>query len=185
MKQSSDQMAARLSAAMAPKGDLELVHDGKVGTFQKVDLLEHRPLEDHLIEASDRQLRELGYEVVGDLVCSRFPDVIVRGYARPGGDTWRAYLAGFLESAFEFVTLFEKNAGLTTTCKSGPPDDPAKGLYRSRHPKLNFRLLKKLHAGHEKRKPALAKKLGSALSAPVDLTAFARAVDEAVSRQLE
>jgi hypothetical protein len=184
MKKFSEQIAARLSAAVAPKGDLEVVFDGRVGKFQKVDLVKERPLEDHLIEATDRQLHELGYEIVGDLVCSRFPDVIVRGYARPGGDIWGAYLVGVLESSFEFVTHFEKKAGLTTTFKQGPPDDPAKGLYRSRHPMLNFRMLKRLHAEHEKRKPTLEKKLGAPVTAPVDLAAFARAVDEGVSRQL-
>ena len=184
MKQLSDQMASKLSAAFSPKGDFELVLDGQVGRFEKVDLLTQRPLEDDLIEMADRQLRQLGYEIVGDLVCSRFPEVIVRGYARPGGDVWGAYLCGILESSFEFVTMFERDAGLTTTFKPGPPDEPKKGLYRSRHPKLNFRMLKQLHAEHEKRKTTLAKKLGAAAPTPVDLEAFARAVDQGVSRQL-
>ncbi len=184
MKKLSEQMAAKLSAACAPKGDLERVFEGTVGTFSEVDLAKARPLEDDLIETSDRQLRQLGYEIVGDLVCSRFPDVIVRGYARADGDVWGAYLCGILESSFEFVTLFERNAGLTTTFKPGPPDEPAKGLFRSRHPKLNFRMLKQLHAEHEKRKAALSKKLGATKPAPADLVAFARAVDEGVSRQL-
>jgi predicted DNA-binding WGR domain protein len=185
LKALSDQLGARLAAAFSPKGDFEMVLDGKVGRFDKVDLLKARPLEDNLIEEADRQLRELGFEIVGDLVCSKFPEVIVRGYARPDGDVWGAYLCGILESSFEFVTMFERSAGLTTTFKAGPPDDPKKGLYRSRHVKLNFRMLKALHAEHEKRKATLAKKLGAAVAAPVDLEAFARAVDEGVSRQLD
>jgi hypothetical protein len=184
IKALGDQITAKASAALAERTDLELVLEGKAGTFQKLDLLQARPLEDDLIESADRQLRQLGYEIVGDLVCSRFPDVIVRGYARPGGDTWGVYLAGILESSFEFVTLFE-HAGLTTTFKAGPPDEPAKGLYRSRHPKLDFRTLKPLHAEHEKRKAKLPKKLGTPRPAPVDLEALARAIDESVSRQLE
>jgi hypothetical protein len=184
LKQLSDQMASKLSAAFSPKGEFELVLDGQAGRFEKVDLLQQRPLEDDLLEEADRQLRELGYEVVGDLVCSRFPEVIVRGYARPDGDVWGAYLCGILESSFEFVTMFERKAGLTTTFKPGPPDEPKRGLYRSRHPKLNFRMLKQLHAEHEKRKTTLAKKLGAAVTTPVDLEAFARAVDAGVSRQL-
>jgi predicted DNA-binding WGR domain protein len=184
MKALSEAMAAKLTKAAAPKGDLELVLEGRIGRFDKVDLARERRLEENLIEESDRQLRELGYRVVGDLVCSRFPDVIVRGYAREGGDTWGAYLAGVLESSFEFVTQFEKDAGLTTTFKAGPPDEPAKGLYRSRHPKLNFRMLKRLHEQHESRKKALGGKLGAPLPTPVDLVAFAQAVDEGVSRQL-
>jgi predicted DNA-binding WGR domain protein len=185
LKALSDRMGATLAKAFAPKGDFELVLDGKVGRFEKVDLPKARPLEDDLIEGADRQLRKLGFEIVGDLVCSRFPEVIVRGYARPGGDVWGAYLAGILESSFEFVTLFERNAGLTTTFKPGPPDEPSKGLYRSRHPKLDFRMLKQLHDQHEKRKSTLARKLGPAVAAPADLEAFARAVDEGVSRQLD
>jgi predicted DNA-binding WGR domain protein len=183
LKELSDQMAAKLSAAFAPKGDFELVLEGKVGKFQKVDLLKARPLEGDLIEAADRQLHSLGYETIGDLVCSLFPEVIVRGYARPGGDIWGAYLCGILESSFEFVTHFE-HAGLTTSFKPGPSDDAAKGLYRSRHPKLNFRMLKQLHAEHEKRKGTLGKKLGATMPTAVDLEAFARAVDQGVSRQL-
>jgi predicted DNA-binding WGR domain protein len=183
LKALSEQMGAKLAAAFSPKGDFETVLDGKVGRFDKVDLLKERPLEDNLIEEADRQLRELGFEIVGDLVCSKFPEVIVRGYARPDGDVWGAYLCGVLESSFEFVTMFEQNAGLTTTFKAGPADDPTKGLYRSRHVKLNFRMLKQLHEQHEKRKATLARKLGAAVTAPVDLEAFARAVDEGVSRQ--
>src|SRR4029453_5587328 len=102
MKKLSEQIAAKVSKAMTPKGDLELVFEGKIGKFQKTDLAKERRLEDHLIEASDRQMTELGYRHVGDLVCDRFPDVIVRGYARADGDTWGAYLAGALESSFEF-----------------------------------------------------------------------------------
>ena len=90
----------------------------------------------------------------------------------------------------ELMTVVEvedteaRTVSTTTTFKPGPPDEPAKGLFRSRHPKLNFRMLKQLHAEHEKRKVALSKKLGATKAAPADLVAFARAVDEGVSRQL-
>jgi predicted DNA-binding WGR domain protein len=184
LKKRNEELAKKVEKVAAPKGPRELILEGKVGKFEKIDMKKERPTETDFVDRCDRQMKELGLEPLGDVVCSRFPDVLVRGYARAGGDAWAAFLAGVLQSSFDFFTHWP-TAGYTTTMNDSPSrDDPKKGVYISHHPKLNFFLLKELSAKHEKRKKTLAKKLGTPLATEPTLRAFAEALDRGVARQL-
>jgi len=128
-------------------------------------------------------MRAAGFELVGDLACSRFGDIIIRGYAREDGrgDTWAVYLAGVLESRFELVTELVSGAWLSTGLREAE-DDVEKRLYRVGCPDLNFRKLGKLFGRHDARRGELA--LGHGVTTPLDLVALARAIDRSLCRQL-
>jgi hypothetical protein len=176
--------AAATAQKLAPRGGRALILAGEVGKFEKAELRRERPLDENTVVETDRQLKKLGYQVLGDLVCSRFPEVLVRGYARAGGDTWGALICGMLESTFDFVSELG-DAGLTTTLNAGfEHDEPRKRIYRSRHPELNFFLLADLHARHDKRKATLAKKLGAPRPTEPTLRALAEAIDRGLRREL-
>jgi len=184
LQESIERLGKKMEQAAAPKGAREFVFKGKVGTFDKIDLRAERPRGAETFDSVDAQLARLGFQPLGDLVCSRFQDVLIRGYARESGDTWAAMLNGVLETTFDFVTQWE-GAGLTTTLKGhGPGDDPRTGQYYSRQGRLGFGRLGDLHAKHEQRKATLSKKLGTPLPAVPSLVALAEAVDRGVARQL-
>jgi len=162
-----------------------IVHHGVSGNFHKFDLATGRPLEAEHVKETDRQLARTGFVVVGDLVSSRFPEVVIRGYARADGDgdTWGALLCGLLESKFEFVTEIvtdDGDAWLTTSLERAK-DDPEKRLYRTGCPDLNFRKLQPLHDRHRARKQTLG---GRPRQAPRDPVALAAAIDRSLCRQL-
>ncbi len=133
-------------------------------------------------EETDGTMAGLGYERLGDLVCTQLPDVVVRAYAKPGGETWAAFVQGrFGQHTLDFVTRFEKGAGLTTTRTPGSQDDSKRRDFKSSHPKADPATL---HAHHEKRKAELAGKYGPPIPVTASLASFARALEEALKRQL-
>jgi hypothetical protein len=182
LQEATEELAARVAKTTLSGG---IVHHGASGNFHKFDLVAQRPLELELVLETDRQLARTGYVVVGDLVCSRFPEVVIRGYARADGDgdTWGALLCGLLESKFEFVTEIvtdDGDAWLTTSLERAK-DDPTKRLYRTGCPDLNFRKLQPLHDRHRARKQTLG---GRPRQAPRDAVALASAIDRSLCRQL-
>lgn len=183
LDEASEKLAVQLTKMAAPRGAREPIFEGKVGRFEKIDLKKERPAEREIVDGADRQLEALGYVLLGDLVCSRFEDVLVRGYEC--GDTWGLLMCGVLQSSFDFVTRFKDGSVLTTTMTDGASkDEPRKGIHRSRFPKLGLDEIGKLHEKHEKRKEALEKKCGGRVRTESTLAALAQAIDYGVSKQL-
>ncbi len=167
-----------------PPAPRERLLDGKVGAIERADIRAERPREVERVDAIDAQLAPLGFRPVGDLVCTRFPDVLGRGYARASGDTWGGLFFGLIETSFDFVTEWEAAFLMTTVNGRGEGDDAKKGVYVSRLPKLGFDRLVDLLEKHETRKAALCAKLGTPRATQPDLRAFAAAVDRGIARQL-
>jgi hypothetical protein len=158
--------------------------EGKIGAYARVDIRSVRPREIAMLDSVDGQLAALGYEPVGDLVCSKFPDVLGRGYARPSGDTWGALFFGLIQTSFDFVTSWEAAMLTTTLNERGTPDDPKRGLYFSRHAKIGFARLEQLLEKHARRKEELSKKLGAPVPVAPGLRRFAEAIDRGIAMQL-
>lgn len=174
------EVQARLAAGGAAQ---PLVLEGRAGSYHRASLLADRPLEAEVFDRCEQQLAPLGFRHVGDLVCTKFADVVVSGWARDDGDAWAVLLSGLLESTFELVTEWEGGTWLTTTLRSAT-DDPERRLYRTGCPELNLIQLAELHRRHEGRKSALIASEGPARSARPDLRALAESIDRCLVRQL-
>jgi hypothetical protein len=64
----------------------------------------------------ERPLFRAGFKHVGDVVCSAFEEVAVRGYARPGGDAWAYFrVSAPCEIEFEIASTFPEHDGVLVT----------------------------------------------------------------------
>jgi hypothetical protein len=132
---------------------------------------------------ADKAMRELGYKPVGDVVSTFLTSYVVRGYAKPGSDTWFKFqaeasstpqCAGF----WELATLFEKGASLVTTRRAMHKDEPKRKIFRILDDKPPETLLKM----HEERKAKLAEKYGKPVPIAGDLKGLAAEVEAAFVR---
>jgi hypothetical protein len=167
-----------------PEPKRQRLIDGKAGAFDRADIRVERPRDIERLELVDAQLAALGFKPLGDLVCTRFPDVLGRGYARAAGDVWGGLFFGHIESSFDFVTQWEEALLMTTINGRGEGDNAKRATYVTRLPHLGFDRLKELHAKHEERKALLTARIGKPLAAEPVLKSFAEAVDRGIARQL-
>lgn len=131
---------------------------------------------------ADAGLADLGFTVLGDLVCTALPDIYVRGYAHPTGDTYGVLILGPCgQETFELATCFSNESALTTTRTEGAGDDAATGQYRSSLPEADFA---DLLAVHEERKKSLAAICGAPRIVAARLDALAEAIERALAKQL-
>jgi hypothetical protein len=134
------------------------------------------------IPKRERPLFGAGFKHVGDIVCSASEDVGIRGYARPGGNTWACFrVSAPDEIAFELVSTFPAtNAILITTSNPNERDETDSNTYRQRFTGAN---VKELIAHHEQRLTELTQNLGTPQPVVPKLQNLAEAL-EAVALKL-
>ncbi len=160
----------------------ERILEGAAGrVFQRSDMRGLGPHAAARVAETDAALAALGYAPLGDLVCTTLGDIVLRGYARPDGDTWAVLIQGGTlgPDTFDFVTRFEHGAALTTTRTRGSTDRADRLDFKTSLPNADIATL---HARHERRKAELAAKHGRPLPVTPELAALARAIDEALGR---
>lgn len=121
---------AELSAKLGAPTTGVLVLEGRRGRYYEAD-----PELRHLSAGSvGQRMAAVGYELVGGLLAERFRRVLVRGFARLGGQTYGLLLLPPENyRVIEFYTRFADGSSLTSTNHPGPGDDPSRMIFRRRH----------------------------------------------------
>jgi hypothetical protein len=134
-----------------------------------------------VIQKRERELLGLKFRHVGDLVCSVFPNVVVRAYAQSDGDTWATYLVGAPDVVrFELSTRFEKGLASLATLEGPGADEPAKASFRQSMPGATA--VQMLEA-HNLRKNQLAAEFGAPLKLTPTVRGLAESVEAALAKQ--
>ncbi len=185
----------------APEG-AEVLHKGEAATFYRVELEEHmasNPLTkfagllgdmpaagegtDWTVAGVDEGMAGIGFGSLGDLVCDRFMDVPMRGYATPEGDTFGTLVTNPMGETFpEFYSQFEDGASLITSVKVDQPS-PERKSYRLHLPGGTVEQLYEKHC----QGVALRVEEGGAAATPAEptLEGLARAIDAFIKRRLQ
>ena len=87
------------------------------------------------LEAREATLAQLGFIQLGDVVCERFPEVVLRALGRADGKAW-AILGGSTGGMewTEFYTPLGPALSLTTTTIPGGQGQPGRGIHFRRGP---------------------------------------------------
>lgn len=175
--------AAALTKQLAAPATREVLFEGAFSVYRRADLLALETADPDEVQATDAAMTDLGFVHLGDLVCEKAGDVVIRGYAQPrDGDTWAVLMVGTLgQGGFDLSTDLASGASLTTTTTPGqehdmrrkswkwsfPPDTPPATLWRA----------------HRERLAQMTKNFGAPLPVTADLAALARAIDASLVRQ--
>ena len=135
-------------------------------------------------DRADKEMAELGYKPVGDVVSTFFSKLANRGYAKPGGNTWVLFRAEAcsqpkVSGYWELSTVFEKGAQLETTRAAMSKDEPKRKIFRILDANPDPAVLLKKH---EKRIPELEKKYGTAMPVNADMKSLAAAIEASFVR---
>jgi hypothetical protein len=130
------------------------------------------------IPKRERPLLGAGFKHVGDVVCSAFENVAIRGYAKPGGNAWAYFrISAPFEIEFEMASTFAGDAVLVTTGTSNDRDDLASNTFRQG---VAGASLKDLIARHDRRLAELTATLGAARTVESTLKRLAETVEAVV-----
>lgn len=179
-----EQLAATITKAIAAPSSAEVIHEGTFSQYRRADLFALKGVDRAKVEATDRRLAKLGFVHIGDLVCVKAGDVVVRGYAAPeGGDAWAVLMQGtFGQGGFDFASETEGGASVTTSTTPGQSDDPRKKTFkRSYPPGTPF---DELWREHRERLALVEKEHGRTVPVKPDLAALCAAIDAALVKQL-
>ncbi|MCE7869335.1 hypothetical protein DYH09_03045 [bacterium CPR1] len=176
LQQSLSQLGASFNQAMGIKSG-ELILKGKKSAYHRSSLVDLPWLTEEDVDLADRELAELGYEPVGDLMADAMAGAMLRGYCRPGGTAWASITTGAQgEFIREFFSNCEDGSSLTTTTLPEAEARPARKLLKLSCPELEVR---ELLAAHEAELKKLGLKPGPTGS---DLIALAADVDDYLVR---
>jgi hypothetical protein len=93
---------------------VDVVYEGGARIYFKADLSGWSIDDESKISALGQSLESAGLKPLGDLVCSAFSNIVIRGFA--GNDVYAVLMMPvFGEWVLEFVTSFEDDTSLTTT----------------------------------------------------------------------
>lgn len=111
-------------------GTGEILLEGGISVFERGDLSALRPTLQRIAEAGDAEFAALGYELLGDLICARQGETLIRGYAGADGCAYGVhYFNRWAPMGREFFTAFEGGGSLTTTTASEQASDPHRRIY--------------------------------------------------------
>lgn len=120
-----------------PLDKSKVIYRGKASTYWKSDMASWTVLEAAPREAFEAALAELGFKWIGDFVCKKLRDYVLRYFLSEDQQTYAIITAsamGYL--SFEFVSHFENDAHLTTSNSWIASSHPEIEMYAQVHPEL-------------------------------------------------
>ncbi len=204
---SMDDLASAINTAVSVSRSDELVFQGAYSTYYRADItkaaeelisvvtdaagqglnqLNQKGIQIDPVVHADKEMKALGFKILGDMVCEAMGDVIMRGYGHADETCYGVFMLGaFGQMGTDFYTAFTDGSSQTTTttpARDIPPDvDADNGIYRRSASELTVEALYMLHlsmlieltedGGRKIRK------------AKADLEFFAEAVDAFLQRQ--
>jgi len=133
-------------------------------------------------ESVNEAMAALGFEHMGDLVCDRFSDVTMRGFAPREGNAYGCHMRSLLaRGVIEFVTSFTDGATFTTSTNPELQNLPHKGIYGRSLPDANP---EQLLAEHRQSIEELAAAGREPVAVEPTLEGLAKAVDAFLVKQM-
>ena len=116
--------------------DGTLVYAGQMARYFTAVLESQAHLNPQDKKILDEEMKELGFQPVGDFCCNKIYQTVMRGYCNGNGDWGLA--AAHADSMFwcEFYTLFADGSSVTTTTNPLAQNKPSKKLFKTAHPSL-------------------------------------------------
>lgn len=165
----------------------KIVFKGQKGLYSTTEIKALPTNELPKIKEADKKLKQLGFELLGDIYCSQFASVVIYCYAQPEGNTWATIMKTVSESGeskfagYEFFTNFASGASLTTTItKLAIEDFKAQKIFRRSHPNLEPT---ELYNRHQEHAQEIDKKQGEPTIVENSIEAIAASVDDYLVRQ--
>ena len=164
---------------------IDLILEGSAGTYRRVDL-GGAPGADFNLVPFGSDLSAFGFSPLGDLLCSAYPEIFMRGFAHESREFYAHLLSAFIEGevrvvALDFYSRCESGASLTTTSLVKAGDKKERGIYRRAYgAKPVFELYEK----HREHLREFAREHGPAVPHEPTLLALAESVDEYLVREL-
>lgn len=164
---------------------IDLILEGSAAVYRRVDL-GGAPGADFNLIPFGSDLSASGFSPLGDVLCSAYPEIFVRGFAHESREFYALLLCGFPRgelrpAALDFYTRFESGASLTTTTQVNGRDVEGRGIYcRAYGAKPVFELYEK----HREHLREFARAHGPAAPHEPTLLAFAESLDEFFMRRL-
>jgi hypothetical protein len=165
----------------------KIVFKGQKGLYSTAEINALPANELSTIKETEKILKILGFQFLGDLCCSQFASVLIYCYAQPEGNTWATIMKTTSEqgdskfAGYEFFTNFASGASLTTTItKLAIADFKAQKIFRRSHPGLNPL---ELYNRHQEHIQEIEKKQGNVKIVDNSIEAIAASVDDYLVRQ--
>ena len=201
-----DAMLAEIEQAMAAPYSEELIFDGQKSSYFHADIndvpqnglaqvlsmlfQDWYPCHDapgHLtsvvpsIESIDVVMHAMGFDLLGDMLCERISDVVMRGYACTDSETFALLMIGTSgQSGLDFYTRFDDNSSQTTTSVPGMDDLADAGIFRTSYPDADYQTLYTMHLQHIEQKIMQG---AQPQAITPSLEALAACIDEFLQRQ--
>jgi hypothetical protein len=172
-----DAMMGQIEEAFAAPTQGEVILEGVAATFVSADMNELPQVDVAEVSDHDEQMMELGFVHIGDLVCSKFSDVVLRGYVHASEPAYGVMLRNtFGSGGSDIYTVLGDGWSLTTSTLHQSADLTRKKLVQ---------VVDDLPAGwelHRKTLKELAPKYGKPAQIERTLAGFAGALDEFLQR---
>ena len=123
----------------------------------------------------------LGFDPLGDMLCERFSNVVMRGYACVDSQTFAILIVGTAaQYGLNFYTRFDDNSSQTTTSIPGMEDLAHVGIFRTSYPDTDYQTLYTMHLQHIEQKSTQGVQ---AQTITPTLEALAASIDDFLQRQ--
>jgi hypothetical protein len=163
----------------------EVLFTGKWGVYCKVDVSQFLASSPIDLKKIEDELSSIGFTNLGDIFCSSFSGMFVRGYAQPHGVTYASLImrlqGNYLAlGSVDFYSVFASGASLTTSIVPELQDSAEKKIYRTSSASS---ALTDIHREHEERLGILTDAHGLPRVVEESLLALAMSIDEFLVRE--
>jgi hypothetical protein len=161
----------------------EVIFAGRFATFTRTELSSVSNADHAFAETCDRELRELGFEFLGDLHSTQTFQAVFRGYVRRGTPVYGAIIENALGATNQdFYTRFPDGFSLTTALGVGAkPRFQTDGKHKAYRLELSGSMAERWDA-HRAKLAELGKRHGTPAEGG-DLAGFAYELDDFFCRE--
>jgi hypothetical protein len=158
----------------------QLVHAGRSASFHEGNAAAVLPS----LASVDAELADAGFLPLGDLICSKLPTLILRGYAHESGTAFGSLALGRGLRAFDMFSVLGNGARATTTTNARATTDEQRRIFGFARPDLALGrrpgAATEIVEAHLRETKRLARAHGTCRRAPAELRAFAASLDDAL-----
>jgi hypothetical protein len=182
-QQEWDTAMERVAQQFAAPGTGESIYEGSFSAFTRGDVNALDSRIQSTAAQTDDDFAALGFTALGDVICAKLGDIIVRAYAGPDGHTYGVqYLNKWAQMGREFFTPLAGGGSLTTTTNVGQTSSMKRRVFFKTS---NYTALADIHADHRAGLAILAQHGLQPAPVDADLVAFAAGLDAFLANQQE
>ncbi|MCZ6876452.1 MAG: hypothetical protein O7G88_23490 [bacterium] len=116
------------------------------GRYPRHDVPEYLMSVAPSIESIDVVMHAMGFDLLGDMLCERSSDIVMRGYACVDSQTFAVLMVGTSgQHGLDFYTRFDDDSSQTTSSLPGLDDIAEVGIFRTSYPHTDYQTLYTMH----------------------------------------